>query len=260
MKRVITAAVLIPLVVWTVIWAPQWAFLIVAALIGAGAFHEFDNITAAHGIAPSRWWGILLGVIFMLMPDHAIPVLVVIAGIMLAWRIDAPDFSKVLPSVGAMILGIVYIFGAWRCAILLRADLPGLLMIPLLVSWAGDTAAMYAGKRWGTRKLAVRVSPGKTQEGALASILAGALIAAIYVYFVSLPMTFTKALLFGAVTNIAGQFGDLAESALKRGANMKDSGTMLPGHGGWLDRIDSLLFAIPVFYVLREFDLWLALL
>src|ERR1700733_11343042 len=101
MKRVITAAVLIPLVVWTVIWAPQWAFLIVAALVGAGAFSEFDAITAAHGIAPSKWWGIILGVIFMLVPDHAVPVLVVIAGILLAWRIDAPDFSKVLPTVGA---------------------------------------------------------------------------------------------------------------------------------------------------------------
>jgi phosphatidate cytidylyltransferase len=260
MKRVITAAVLIPLIIWTVIWADQWVFLLVAALVGAAAFHEFDNIVAAHGIDRTQWWGIILGVIFMLVPDHSVPILVVIAGIMLAWRIDAADFSRVLPSVGAAILGIVYIFGAWRCAILLRADLPSLLMIPLLVSWAGDTAAMYAGKRWGTRKLAARLSPGKTQEGALASIVAGAIVAAVYAYFMTLPIPPKKALLMGAVTNVAGQFGDLAESVLKRGANMKDSGTMLPGHGGWLDRIDSLLFAIPVFYVLREFDLWLLLL
>jgi phosphatidate cytidylyltransferase len=256
MKRIITAAVLIPLIVWTVIWAPTWAFLIVTAVIGAAAFYEFDGIVAAHGIAPTKWWGIILGVIFMLLPEPGVPILVVIAAILIAWQLDAKDFSKILPSVGAAILGIVYIFGAWRCAILLRADNATLLMVPLLVSWAGDTAAMYVGKAYGKRKLASRVSPGKTQEGALASIAAGALITAIYVYFTHSLMTGMQSLIIGAITNVAGQIGDLAESALKRGANMKDSGTMLPGHGGWLDRIDSILFAIPAFYVAQQFERW----
>lgn len=256
MKRIITAAVLIPLIVWTVIWAPQWFFLTVLALIGAASFYEFDVIVGTHGIGRSEWWGIILGVLFMLAPQPSVPVLVVIAGIMIGWRLDAKDFSKVLPSVGAAIFGIVYIFGAWRCAVLLRAESPVMLMVPLLVSWAGDTAAMYVGKAYGKRKLAARVSPGKTQEGALASVAAGALIAAIYVYFVDSLMSVKEAFVVGAITNVAGQIGDLGESILKRGANMKDSGTMLPGHGGWLDRIDSILFTIPVFYIAQQFGSW----
>jgi phosphatidate cytidylyltransferase len=121
-------------------------------------------------------------------------------------------------------------------------------MIALLVSWAGDTAAMYVGKAWGRRKLAPRISPGKTQEGAAASVLGGTLAAVVYAsYFLSFE-TLPSVILVGATANIAGQLGDLCESAFKRGAGVKDSGTMLPGHGGWLDRIDSTLFSIPAVY------------
>lgn len=256
MKRVVTAAVLIPLVVWTVVWAPGWVFLLVMALVGAAAFWEFDTIAAAHGVTRSGWIGIAAGLAFLLAPEPAIPTLVVIAGILLALQLRAPDFSRVLPSVAVTLLGIVYIFGAWRCAILLREISPRMLMVPLLVSWAGDIAAMYVGKAWGKHKLAPHVSPGKTQEGAIASVLAGALVTALYVYFIGSLMPMTQALLIGAVTNVAGQFGDLCESVLKRGANLKDSGSMLPGHGGWLDRIDSTLFTIPVFYVAQQIETW----
>lgn len=256
MKRVITATVLIPLVAWTVVWSPTWIFLLVMALVGAGAFWEFDTIAAAHGLTRSKWWGVAAGIAFLLAPEPAVPTLVVIAGVLIALQLGASDFSKVLPSVAATILGIVYIFGAWRCGILLREISPRMLMVPLLVSWAGDIAAMYVGKAWGKRKLAPEVSPGKTQEGALASIAAGALVTALYVYAIGSFMPLWTALLIGAITNAAGQIGDLCESVLKRGANMKDSGTMLPGHGGWLDRIDSTLFTIPVFYLAQQVDTW----
>jgi phosphatidate cytidylyltransferase len=248
MKRILTAAVLIPVIVWSVVWAPREVLLLVLALVGAGAFWEFDNIAGAHGLTRSKWVGLVAGLIFLAVPYPAEVVLPVLAGVLLTVQLRVDDFSKALPSVGAMMLGVVYIFGAWRCALLLRDYSPLLLMVPLLVCWAGDTFAMYVGKAWGKRKLAPRLSPGKTQEGTIASVVGGALIAALYVYFADAPMKWTQALVLGAITNVAGQMGDLCESAFKRGANMKDSGSMLPGHGGWLDRIDSTLFSIPVFY------------
>ncbi len=249
MTRILTAAVLIPLIAWAVLGAPQWAFLLVIALVGAGAYKEFDDIAAAQGIARTGWLGLAGGVALLLVPEPALPVLVVIAAIFMAVKMGLADLAQTLPSVGTGLLGIVYIFGAWRCSVLLREANPHWLMISLLVSWAGDTAAMYVGKAWGKRKLAPRISPGKTQEGAVASVIGGMVVAVLYAsYFLPGESTAVVALV-GAVANIAGQLGDLCESAFKRGAGVKDSGTMLPGHGGWLDRIDSSLFSVPAVYV-----------
>jgi len=109
---------------------------------------------------------------------------------------------------------------------------------------------MYAGKTWGRHKLAPVVSPNKTWEGAIASMLASTIGGALYAHYL-LPMTaLLIALAIAASGNLAGQFGDLAESALKRRAGVKDSGSSLPGHGGWLDRIDAALFAVPMVYLL----------
>lgn len=246
MTRILTAAVLTPLVVWAVLGAPSWAFLLVIALVGMAAFHEFDQIAGAG----SGWLGMAAGVALLLVPEPAAPWLVVIAAILMALELGAPDLKTALPNVGAVVLGIVYIFGAWRCAVLLRDVSPHWLMIALLVSWAGDTAAMYAGKAWGRRKLAPRVSPGKTVEGAVASVIAGAAAATLYAHYFLPSEPLPTVLLIGAAANIAGQLGDLCESAFKRGAGVKDSGSTLPGHGGWLDRIDSSLFSIPAVYAL----------
>jgi phosphatidate cytidylyltransferase len=258
MKRILTAAVLVPIIVWTVLFSPPWAFLLVVALVGLGAFHEYDNIVAAHGLHKSGLLGMAAGVAFLILPEWALPVLIVSSGVLMAMQMRASDFAKSLPSAASGVLGIVYIFGAWHCAWLLRAVSVHWLMIALGVSWAGDTAAMYVGKAIGKNKLAPRVSPGKTQEGATASILAGALTAVVYAYFLMPGTSLVVALVVGAIGNIAGQLGDLAESAFKRGAGMKDSGTMLPGHGGWLDRIDSSLFSVPAVYATLLVSRWIA--
>jgi phosphatidate cytidylyltransferase len=148
------------------------------------------------------------------------------------------------------LLGVVYIFGAWRCALALRLINPHWLMIALLVSWAGDTAALYVGRSIGRHKLAPRVSPSKTWEGSIGSVIGGVLAAGIYAHYLIPSAPLWAVLGVAAAGNIAGQLGDLCESAFKRGAGVKDSGTTLPGHGGWLDRIDSSLFSIPVVYAL----------
>jgi phosphatidate cytidylyltransferase len=148
-----------------------------------------------------------------------------------------------------MLLGVVYIFGSWKCAILLREIGPYWLLFALAINWVGDIAAYYVGKSIGKHKLAPRVSPGKTWEGAAASIVAALAFGAVYLHRFAPGVSWIEALAISALSNAAGQFGDLAESALKRGANVKDSGTLLPGHGGLLDRVDSALFTMPAVYV-----------
>jgi len=262
MKRVISALVLIPLVVWLVLASPQWAFLTALAAISVISFYEFDAIAAKQGLQPAGLLGSAAGLLLLLTPEPALPLLVAIAIVFMALRLRLDDLTQWLPSTGASILGLVYIFGAWRCAIGLREIAspwgpgPHWLMIALLVSWAGDTAAFYVGRSIGKHKLAPVVSPGKTWEGALGSVCGGMLAAGLYAHFLipSAPLAFVLAV--AAAANIAGQFGDLCESAFKRGASVKDSGSSLPGHGGWLDRVDSSLFSIPVVYGILKLTLY----
>ncbi len=149
-----------------------------------------------------------------------------------------------------MLLGLVYIFGAWRCAWLLRSISPHWLMFGLAVNWVGDMAAFYVGSAIGRHRLAPRVSPKKSWEGAIGSVIAGAAFGAAYLHWAIAAVPLWEALGLAAAVNVAGQVGDLAESAIKRGAGVKDSGNSLPGHGGWLDRVDSSLFGLPVLYFL----------
>jgi phosphatidate cytidylyltransferase len=248
MTRILTALLLVPSVVWAVLGAPAWVLPATAALVGLAAYHEFDGIAAAQGIAKTGWAGMVAGLAILLVPEPMFPVAMVAVLLLMSLQLAAADLAKALPSAAVGTLGVFYIFGAWRCALLLRDVNPHWLMIALLVSWVGDTAAMYAGKAWGRRKLAPRISPGKTWAGAIASAIAGTLGAVAYAHYLIPDAPVVQALVVGLLANIAGQVGDLCESAFKRGAGVKDSGTTLPGHGGWLDRIDSSLFSIPVVY------------
>jgi phosphatidate cytidylyltransferase len=169
-------------------------------------------------------------------------------------------------------LGILYVGASLSMLIPLRSDMTkSVLVVFILFSvWAGDIAAYYVGKNFGRHKLAPVVSPNKSWEGAIASVLASVGVAILVLHFRAVlkewfsdggtfvwidtfppvwPLSLFHALILGVLTNVAAQFGDLFESALKRGAGVKDSGTLLPGHGGILDRIDALLFAIPVVVV-----------
>jgi phosphatidate cytidylyltransferase len=175
-----------------------------------------------------------------------IGLLAILEYIRIAMQISPRAGTRVL----LFLLGVVYVYGPLVLAVYLRRWNPHWLMFALLLSWAGDTAALYIGKAFGRHKLAPVISPQKTWEGAAGSI-AGALIAGgIYAHFLIPDTPLAIVLLLAVAGNIAGQLGDLAESALKRRADVKDSGSSLPGHGGWLDRIDSMLFAVPVVYAL----------
>jgi phosphatidate cytidylyltransferase len=156
--------------------------------------------------------------------------------------------NRPIPALG----GLIYIGGAWLCAYSLRVVNPHWLLFAFLLCWAGDTAAFYVGKNFGRRKLAPKISPGKTWEGAVGSVLGGVLVGAIYAHYLIPSAPLAIVLMVAAVGNIAGQIGDLLESAYKRWGGVKDSGSSLPGHGGWLDRIDSSLLSIPVVYALTR--------
>lgn len=149
--------------------------------------------------------------------------------------------------------GLMYIGGAWLCAFSLRAVNPHWLLFAFLLCWAGDTAALYVGKSFGRHKLAPKISPGKTWEGAIGSVAGGVLAGAVYAHFLIPGAALGTVLTIAAVGNIAGQLGDLLESAFKRWGGVKDSGSSLPGHGGWLDRIDSSLLSVPVVYALVRY-------
>jgi phosphatidate cytidylyltransferase len=249
MTRLVTAAFLIPFIIWVTLAAPLWVFLVVLAATGLLAYHEFDSIAAANGIARAGWLGMAAGLALLVAPDAAITlVLTAMLGLTLALRVN--NFSASIPAAGNFILGVTYIFGAWRCAADLRTLNPHWLLFALALSWAGDTAAFYIGKPFGKHKLAPRVSPAKSWEGSAGSVAGAMLVGGIYAHYFIPQASLAEALVLAAAGNIAGQLGDLCESAMKRGAGVKDSGTLLPGHGGWLDRIDSSLFSVPVVYAL----------
>jgi phosphatidate cytidylyltransferase len=242
MKRVLTVLVLLPPIVWVVLAGPRWAFLALLALVGLAAFYEFNAIARI----PSGIPGMAAGLVFLLAPEPAYLTLVILTLVLMTFSLS----NLSMTSCAVSLLGIVYIFGAWRTADALRTLNPHWLMIALLVSWAGDTAALYIGRAFGRHKLAPRVSPQKTWEGAAGSLLGGVLAAGLYAHYLIPNAPLKLVLPIAAAANIAGQIGDLCESAFKRGANVKDSGTTLPGHGGWLDRIDATLFSVPVVYAL----------
>jgi phosphatidate cytidylyltransferase len=199
MKRVATAAVLIPVVAWLILYANLWLFIAALVVVGLFALREVVQIGK----------------------------------------------NAFVSGLG----GILYIGGAWVCAFYLRAINPHWLLFAFLLCWAGDTAALYVGKNFGRHKLAPKISPGKTWEGAIGSVAGGVIAGVVYAYFL-IPASLGFVLVVGAAGNIAGQIGDLIESAYKRWGGVKDSGSSLPGHGGWLDRIDSSLLAIPVVYAI----------
>lgn len=256
MKRVLTALVLVPVAVYSVLFSPPQFFLAVVALFAVLCFREFAQITGAFGMP-----GYVAGLLILVAPlSQAALILFLTALAAMCLTMAADDLAKGAARSSAVVLGVAYIFGSWKTAILLHeSGTPALwnlsagrhwLMFALMVNWIGDTGAYYVGRRFGKHKLAPIVSPGKSWEGAFASAATAVIfgVVAIPLLIPGTPLWIAAAI--SIVANAAGQIGDLAESALKRGAGVKDSGTLLPGHGGILDRMDSSLFSIPVVYTL----------
>jgi len=248
MKRVLTAAALIPIVVYLVLWANFWAFLAVLVTVALLCYREFNGVAEAYGFGAPGPLGYGAGLLLLAWRQETWLLVLGIALILLALAMRAGDLAKSLPRAALLLAGIVYIFGCWKCAIPLRDLNPHWLMYALLVNWVGDMGAYYVGRRWGRHKMAPRVSPHKSWEGAVASVAASLLIAGPYLLRFVPGVAVAQAVALTVAANAAGQLGDLTESAMKRGAGLKDSGAILPGHGGLLDRVDSTLFSLPLIY------------
>ena len=273
MKRVVTAAILIPLVLLLIFGAPLWILVLAAALVAEFALWEYLALADAMGaktprIAVSIAVALLFACIFR-RPDFLGPLLGALSLALFAFCAFRSPMNRVLSDAAYSVFGMVYI-GVSLTALPLLSEQengPSLLLFLFFVVWAGDITALYVGRAFGRRKLAPAISPGKTWEGSIASVAGSVLIALLLVEvaaalsrgnfgklssLLSYPGSMAGWLGLAAMLNVAAQVGDLIESAIKRGAGVKDSGSMLPGHGGILDRIDALLVAAPV--------LWYALL
>ena len=247
MKRILTAVIMIPGVLYAVLGGVEWLFFLVLAAVALICFDEYSTIVASREpvayaaglvilLARPLQWVALFSLLFTLL--------------MLTLAMRQNDLAGGFRRAAALVLGVIYIFGAWRTAALLRAINPWWLIFGLVVSWIGDTGAYYVGRRYGRHKLAPRVSPGKSWEGSIASAVVSGLAGALALPRLIPAVGPGEALALALAANVAGQIGDLAESAIKRGAGVKDSGTLLPGHGGLLDRVDSSMFALPVLYTI----------
>ena len=307
MKRVLTAAVLIPIVLYLTFKAPLWLFCAVVAVVAMLAMREYMHLVVGYGFEP------LAMTTFLLTPMYFALLAVLAEGVdsqetagtlvLLTAAITLPiafvyalmglrrDLKLALPSVALTWAGFVYICFALATLILIRILPLGAyyLLYLFLVVWSGDAFAYWVGRSMGRHKLAPEVSPKKTWEGAFASVIAAAALGAALLHdapqivgwlhqiravphldwparelqainfgealrapaVYSLPLW--KAVLYSGAINIAAQFGDLVESMMKRGAGVKDSGSILPGHGGMLDRVDALLFAAPAGFAIILF-------
>jgi phosphatidate cytidylyltransferase len=288
LKRIATAVVLIPIVLVLILRAPVSVLAIVAGIVALMTIHEFLKLTESYGVQPLQLLTyIFTGIFFVLLalnfgnekPLLSTAVFVYCLGFAAAFApflfltraMKNADLSSGYPAAAASVFAFTYIAMPMGMLVQLRQQWAGAfyLLYLLLVVWAGDIFAYFIGKSMGRHLMAPRISPKKTWEGAAASVVASVGVGCLLFHY-ALPLS-TVLLrsglierrdgLFGLeqpamwpiviltiVVNGAAQLGDLVESLIKRGAGVKDSGTILPGHGGMLDRIDALLFAAPVLW------------
>ncbi len=262
-KRVITTLVGIPLLV-TIIWFGEPWFTMLVALWGLLAALEFYRMVAASKVSPLTYFGLIWTLLFILSPhfDYATltPFLLTSAVILsLIWLLLRRQKEGAFIGWAWTIGGILYIGWLLSHFVTLREldDGRNWVFLALFTTFASDTAAFFVGRALGKHHLAPRISPGKTWEGAIAGVF-GAIMLSL---FFTLPKLFTvsnplylqdfsywQAILLGLLISIFGQLGDLVESLLKRNMGVKESGTLIPGHGGVLDRLDSVVFAGVVVY------------
>jgi phosphatidate cytidylyltransferase len=286
LKRVLTAVVLIPIVLLLVLRAPVPVLAFVAGVVALLAIHELLKLAEGYNIRPLyKPTYIFAGLFFLLIavsPEQtpalstsgfafiAVCAAAFAPFIFLAIAMRRDELSSVFPAAMTAAFAFAYIALPMASLVQLREQWQGsfFILYLLLLVWAGDIFAYFIGKSLGTHRMSPRVSPKKTWEGAVASVVASVAVGMLMAHY-AVPISrallharlieqrddgvFTEPAMFpvillSIVINLAAQLGDLVESVIKRGAGAKDSGAILPGHGGMFDRIDALLFAAPVLW------------
>jgi phosphatidate cytidylyltransferase len=276
-SRLVTAAVALPVLIASVIVPPLWPLFVGIAMAAiVVALYEFWFLCRRVGAKPDIVVGYAaVAALFVTFFFDAVIYLYIlvpmfIIAALVAEMLRGAPFDKMVLSVGSTVLGVLYVAFLGSHLIAVRTGFgresgnpetywvsdsyidhtlsTHLLAFFLLVLMGSDTGAYYTGRAFGKHKLAPAVSPGKTWEGAAGGMLASLVAAALAHYWFFPELSLPAALALAAVMNVLGVVGDLTESALKRGANAKDAAQILPGHGGLLDRLDSLLFNAPLLY------------
>jgi phosphatidate cytidylyltransferase len=275
-KRVATAAVLIPFAVGLVLWGSTAVLAIAVALVTILALFEYFALGEAIGHRGYRFWTATCALLILylqwlttvirwgefggvaypprlawllvrIFPRAEDAFFLFVLGIAAITLFTKRPLVETLPAAGISASGLILIAFPLSYTVRLHGvgtQGPVLLLFVLVITWVGDSAAYFVGRSLGKHPLAPHLSPKKTREGTVASFLGSLIVAIVFARFMTVPLPHLLGM--AAVGNVAGQVGDLLESAYKRSAGIKDSGSLLPGHGGVLDRIDALILAIPV--------------
>jgi phosphatidate cytidylyltransferase len=265
MKRILTAAVLVPLVVLLIFKGSFLWIVISSAVVAELAAWEYLALADSSGAKTPRAFVLIgLGLIFASMlrdTDHLMSVTVLCSLALFVLCAFRSPLERVLLDTATSVFALIYIGLSLTTIPLIWAQGNGQssLLFLFCVVWGGDVAALYVGRAFGRRWLAPRISPKKTWEGSIAS-MGGSILIAVLIFYLARaavergvsPVSFSGSLnhwvLLAVLLNLGAQIGDLVESAIKRGSGVKDSGNLLPGHGGILDRVDALLIAAPLLW------------
>ena len=258
-RRLVVAGIAIPMIVALVVWATPFLFFLVMAGLVILAQYEFYRLFPDISIDSGVWMGLSAGVGFLyviyLKSTGAVPpeTLEVVAALLLLTVLGGTLLSggvARMPQLPIVWLGIMYIPFLLGTILLIRG-IPGgdrWILYLLALTWIVDSGGYFFGKMLGRHKMAPGVSPGKTWEGALGGTVAGILFSLLVASWLPAPLSRMAVFWIALLLSVNGQLGDLVESAFKRQAGVKDSGHLLPGHGGMLDKVDSLIFNAPVLY------------
>ncbi len=256
MVRILTG-ILLALGAWALAFkAPHVALVATVVVLSALALREFFGIAAKCGLHSFQVAGQTAAALWLLTPNldrgyFATLLLIALLGAAVLERVSQ---KELLPTAAVTLAGVVYVAGPMLCGLLLHDISPHWLVFVFVVVAVGDSSALGIGGTVGRHPIAPIASPNKTWEGTIASTVMGTLAGSLYVFtFLTHDGTVLEGALLALLVNVVSQIGDIAESVLKRSAGLKDSGNILPGHGGILDRVDGLLFAMPLAYGYLQF-------
>ena len=254
--RIITAAILVPITLIVLFYLPPLAFFIMTSIVMFGAAWEWTGLMGLQ--EKSKRWLYLLAVMLLMGWALFLPMKIIFIAAFV-WWIVAIVLIRIYPELGGWwgsgyilrgLMGFLVLVPCWVAINFIRNQNDGIytLFFLFVLIWGADSAAYFVGKKWGRTKLAPLVSPGKSREGVLGALLFSTLIAVAALYIGQFPTRmWIWAMVLSLITVMFSIVGDLFESMMKRQIGVKDSGSLLPGHGGILDRIDSLTSAAPVF-------------
>ena len=270
MKRILSAIILIPAALLLVIYALEWIYLICVGMLGTLCLYEYCGLVRNMGIKIRTWFvipvfWILMGVSTLLMraPYRSSIVIAALTAAMLVifiaaiWQprlsIRERALALMAETLGVFYFALfLYTMAATRFQFGNEAGLYWTVLL-LAVIWTNDAAALAVGRKFGRTLFSPQLSPKKTNEGAAGGLIAGVIVAVLLWHFLFNDLPLVHVVAVSVLAGVFGQLGDLAESLLKRAAEVKDSSQLIPGHGGVLDRMDSLLFAFPVLYIYLVF-------